>query len=201
MIYLVEDRDYLKIGFTDDLDERKKHYDTYNCYYKILNVHEGTRRDETFLHQQCKPYQFHNEWLYNVKEVKNIYFNYIKALDKKSKSYYIQSINYRNMVFDHIVSWASCKSKRDTFFKNKQFDIYEQPKFVTEDDINLYNNQMLCLEHIRNKQEIKNPIKISPTKNITIEKHLNGIKLIITDTKTEERFEIFKYPESRKYKK
>lgn len=37
MIYLVEDRDYIKIGFTSDLKSRESAYKTTNCYAKFID--------------------------------------------------------------------------------------------------------------------------------------------------------------------
>lgn len=46
MLYLIRDRDYIKIGFTDNLDQRQKAYETTNCYAEVIMTKDGSRRDE-----------------------------------------------------------------------------------------------------------------------------------------------------------
>lgn len=53
MIYLIEDRDYLKIGYAEDVDKRIKQYKTYSLYPKLLTYKIGSMEDERNLHQLC----------------------------------------------------------------------------------------------------------------------------------------------------
>lgn len=61
MLYLVKDRDYLKIGYTSNLDQRKKAYETTNCYAEIIMTRDGTMKDEKILHELCKQWHYKNE--------------------------------------------------------------------------------------------------------------------------------------------
>lgn len=61
MIYLIEDRDYLKIGYTKDIQSRLSGYKTENVYCKLLSYKEGTVKDETILHELCKDYLYIGE--------------------------------------------------------------------------------------------------------------------------------------------
>ena len=36
MLYLIKDRDYIKIGYTSNLDQRQKAYETTNCYAEVI---------------------------------------------------------------------------------------------------------------------------------------------------------------------
>ena len=54
MIYLIKDRDYLKIGYSANIDQRKKSYDTTNCYAEIIMTKDGSRKDESNLHKLCE---------------------------------------------------------------------------------------------------------------------------------------------------
>lgn len=76
MIYLLEDRDYLKIGFTRNLKDRLGAYELHNCYAKLLETKEGTLEDERNLHSLCRAYHYKGEWFNNCKEVKEIFHNY-----------------------------------------------------------------------------------------------------------------------------
>lgn len=61
MIYLIEDRDYLKIGYTRNLKNRLEAYELHNCYAKLLATKEGTLEDEKNLHALCKKYCYKGE--------------------------------------------------------------------------------------------------------------------------------------------
>lgn len=73
MIYLLEDRAYLKIGYTKDLTNRLKSYKLHNCYVKLLDFKDGNKLDEYFLHKKCKKYRYSGEWYNNCSEVKEIF--------------------------------------------------------------------------------------------------------------------------------
>lgn len=81
MIYLVEDRDYLKIGYAEDVDKRIKQYKTHSLYPKLLKSKFGTTEDEKNLHQLCKQYYVSGEWFKNCPEVLNMFNNYESKLD------------------------------------------------------------------------------------------------------------------------
>jgi len=38
MLYLIKSTEYLKIGYTDNLDSRLKQYDTHNPNYELLGT-------------------------------------------------------------------------------------------------------------------------------------------------------------------
>lgn len=61
MIYLIEDRDYLKIGYTKNIVDRLTTFELHNCYAKLLIVKEGTLKDEEALHKLCKEYKYKRE--------------------------------------------------------------------------------------------------------------------------------------------
>lgn len=61
MLYLIEDRDYLKIGYANNVEERMKTYRTHTLYTKLLDTKKGSKIDETRLHQLCEPYCIESE--------------------------------------------------------------------------------------------------------------------------------------------
>lgn len=81
MIYLIEDRDYLKIGYAEDVDRRFKQYKTYSLYPKLLAYKIGSMEDETKLHQLCEQWHVSGEWFKNCQEVKDIFDNYVISFD------------------------------------------------------------------------------------------------------------------------
>ena len=54
MIYLVEDRDYLKIGYAEDVNKRFKQYKTYSLYPQLISYKIGSTEDEKKLHKLCE---------------------------------------------------------------------------------------------------------------------------------------------------
>ena len=72
MLYLIEDRDYLKIGFTTDLEKRISSYKTTNCYAKLIDTKPGSRIDEKAIHLLCEKHHYDREWFYNNDEVRKI---------------------------------------------------------------------------------------------------------------------------------
>lgn len=61
MIYLVEDRDYLKIGHAKDIRSRMNNYITENVYCKLIACKEGTKTDESRLHKLCDKWRYKGE--------------------------------------------------------------------------------------------------------------------------------------------
>lgn len=54
MLYLIKDRDYLKIGYADNVERRLKEYRTHTLYTELLDTKPGLKKDETALHNLCK---------------------------------------------------------------------------------------------------------------------------------------------------
>lgn len=72
MLYLLEDREYLKIGYTKDIQKRFKQHRCSNLHFKLLDFKPGTLKNEKELHELCKNYLITSEWFKNCKEVKDI---------------------------------------------------------------------------------------------------------------------------------
>lgn len=76
MLYLIEDRDYLKIGYSKNLSERLKAYELHNCYAKLIDSKPGTQQDETNIQELCKDDLYKGEWFYNTPKVKQVFRDY-----------------------------------------------------------------------------------------------------------------------------
>ena len=59
MLYLIKSGEYVKIGYTKDLQSRINIYKTHNPIIEIIDVIEGTRIDELYLHQLCEKYLYY----------------------------------------------------------------------------------------------------------------------------------------------
>lgn len=76
MLYLIRDRDYIKIGYTSNLDQRQKAYETTNCYAEVIMTKDGTRKDESNLHKLCDKWHYKNEWFHYDDEIIKIFEEY-----------------------------------------------------------------------------------------------------------------------------
>ena len=76
MLYLIEDRDYLKIGYANNIKDRMSGYRMHNCYATLISSKEGLMCNEKELHELCKQWQYRGEWFYNTPEVKQIFEEY-----------------------------------------------------------------------------------------------------------------------------
>lgn len=76
MLYLIEDRDYLKIGYSTDIESRIKSYKTTNVYCKLIDIKDGGKWNETELHKLCSEYHYTGEWFKNCPEVLDVWNNY-----------------------------------------------------------------------------------------------------------------------------
>ena len=59
MVYLIQSREFVKIGFTNDLTKRFRELSTGNPVLKILDCYEyGDMTDEINLHRLLKQFQY-----------------------------------------------------------------------------------------------------------------------------------------------
>lgn len=100
MLYLIKDRDYIKIGYTANLDQRKKAYHTTNCYAEVIMAKDGSRKDEFNLHKLCDKWHYKNEWFYYDDEIVEIFKEYqpdqeerIQNLEKEVENLKLQMQN------------------------------------------------------------------------------------------------------------
>lgn len=129
MIYLIDNGQYLKIGFTNNIESRLKTYKTHNPNCELLMQKDGDKKDETALHKLCKPYKYDREWFYNQQEVIDIFSNYTshiwkywevitKMLDRFVEKLHQRlfeenfwNINYQfnyNVIINETDDWTNC---------------------------------------------------------------------------------------------
>lgn len=136
MLYLIKDRDYLKIGFTTDLKSRLISYNTTNCYCTLLDSKPGSKMDETNLHDLCKPWTYKLEWFTNTPEVINIWNNY--------ESIFPEFIDIKNNI-EQVID----------ILKTKKLDFKKCDKLL---DLGTYNNMKMlkCVAEESNNEEYVN---------------------------------------------
>ena len=66
MLYLIKqygrNTTYLKIGYTQNLQERLKAYNTHNAEFELVNSMEGSQELEAFAHKLLLEYNIKGEW-------------------------------------------------------------------------------------------------------------------------------------------
>jgi hypothetical protein len=86
MVYLIESDDYYKIGYTANLEQRIKSYNTCNPNFKIIDTRNGSKEDESALHTLCADFREKLEWFKKDPSVLYIwktYFYYKENNEKK----------------------------------------------------------------------------------------------------------------------
>lgn len=69
MLYLIKSSDYIKVGFTKNIRNRMKAYNTCNPDYELLDLVEGTEQDESDFHMDIHRYHYRGEWFYFNQEI------------------------------------------------------------------------------------------------------------------------------------
>lgn len=66
MLYLIKSGNYLKIGYSNNVDKRLESYRTCNPDFIVLDTIEGDEKLEKTLHKICKEFKVENrqEWFY-----------------------------------------------------------------------------------------------------------------------------------------
>lgn len=92
MLYLIKqygkNTTYLKIGYTQNLQERLKAYNTHNAEFELVYSMEGDQELETFAHKLLLEYNIKGEWfkedpmVYYVWKLTEQEFNIRKQEDK-----------------------------------------------------------------------------------------------------------------------
>ena len=90
MIYLFgtgawkNDRKALKIGFTDDIETRKRQYRLHNPLGEIIKTREGNEEDELKLHLRLFDFkvEFLDEWFYDEEEVFKVFDQDYEEIDR-----------------------------------------------------------------------------------------------------------------------
>lgn len=184
MLYLIEDRDYLKIGYSKNLSKRLKAYELHNCYAKLIDSKPGNKQDETNLHELCKNYNYNSEWFFNCSEVKQIFKDY--------QNFELEQIyEYKKYVTEKALTILK---NWNTFDKFKIINLYNRfPKSkISEQKLNIlskenYNycqifnwryyeyNQQKLIENFLNNYEILYDYQVLP--NIWITRKMQAVFL------------------------
>lgn len=63
MLYLVKSGNYLKVGFSNNIENREDSYNTDNPDFEFIHTRDGDRKDESYLHKILSSKIHHREWM------------------------------------------------------------------------------------------------------------------------------------------
>lgn len=86
MIYLIEQDNFYKIGYTSNLERRLKEYSTHNINFKLIDIIEGDKSFEDLLHKKFKHLKYNNEWFHKNDEILE-YFKNTKGIKEIPKDF------------------------------------------------------------------------------------------------------------------
>lgn len=142
MLYFIKSGKFVKIGYAKNVQSRLSKYYTHNPDYQLLDVSEGTREMEKFLHKILKQYQFRTEWFHNVPEVydvwndfKQCYIN-LKKVPTKLNSFDIEILSVIGQHIQKKDNKYLINLNRDTIAKFRKDIKYEKRELL--DFINYY---------------------------------------------------------------
>lgn len=133
MLYLISSSHYIKIGYSSDINKRISQYTTCNPDYRILDTYkEGTKKDESNLHNILSEYTYRGEWMYyndQIIKVWNDYTNHfvntLPEIEKSECEKYIEEMT--NRMLD--AEWERDIARYQKYFiVNNLKNMYEQNK-------------------------------------------------------------------------
>lgn len=158
--YLIKQNKYLKIGFTSDIDVRKKQYNTHNANFELLYYIKSNNLLEKKLHEKWKNFKFKNEWFNYTDEIIN-YFKYYHL--------YSDELNYDKKTND----FSICNADLQILYNIK-------PDFCVKVYLFLMNNSKnkeIFISQSK-REEIQNTLSLSKSSVILALKVLNDNCLI-----------------------
>ncbi len=96
MLYLIKCDNFLKIGYTSNLENRLKHYHTHNPNFEILYTRKGDKKDEHYLHKLLSKYKIDSSEWYK-------YSPYIIKVFKNYEPYKLDQEYNKNIITDKYV--------------------------------------------------------------------------------------------------
>lgn len=99
MLYLIKSGDYIKIGYSSNMEQRLRTYNTCNPNYELLDIVEGTESDEKDWHERLLLYKYKLEWFhYNSKIIDMWNERYSKTISIQE---HIKSSTYTDINYDY----------------------------------------------------------------------------------------------------
>ena len=177
MLYLIESGNYIKIGFSKDLDSLKNRmitYKTHNPDIKLLGLCEGTEEDECNYHIKLDNYKLYNRAEWFKKEGLSLViddFKFGDLVDKYNIYFSKRTINksgdsYQQLIKDYYENF-------DSEYELEYPEFKEYKKYLTLSNLNtLRFNKEKALQQIAKKKEV-----ISKMANLEIGKFYTNAEI------------------------
>ncbi len=144
MLYLIKSREYLKIGFTNNLENRENSYHTENPDFEFISTREGNRQDESYLHNLLSSKIHHREWMLYDEFIIEL-FNNIQLPSEMEKENIIKKLKDDNNSLKCYITNLEIKNRN-----------LEQEYLNHEDRINSNTEQIRQMEEKLRKQDENN---------------------------------------------
>ena len=166
MLYLIQSGEFLKIGYTDNIEKRINQYKTHNPDYVLLAYRDGNRCDETLLHSLLSDYFVDNtEWMKSNIFILDLFCKvHLNGVDNKVYIFY--EVEKHNIISDLFLS------RINEITSLNALKLYLWMKSHK-------NNKNICYLTTKQRQTIMNLLKISSntiTNNLKVLKDLNFIE-------------------------
>lgn len=124
MLYLIKSGNYIKIGYSENLEKRLQSYNTHNPNYQLIDTIEGNEDLEKTLHHLCKEFKFKNEWFHLNQFIIDIW-NKLKTSNFISiDSFTNEPINELNVDYK-----IKCKNITEDYLKLKTNNDISEKKY------------------------------------------------------------------------
>lgn len=141
----------LKIGYTEEKEKRFKAYELHNPGCRVLYIIEGTRDDETSLHECFKDLQWRGEWFKYDERI----INYFKDHQSINTNYQIPkpTINNNRIYWkdlNEVNLWLMCKYGINEIYLKVLFD-FKDPTLFNPDpyiDPSSFDLNLILLDSI-----------------------------------------------------
>jgi hypothetical protein len=121
MLYLIESNGFLKIGYTNNLDNRMAQYGVDNPQYYLLDTAIGDRADEAYLHKLLSDYSYKGEWMIYSEEIVFKWFQYKEDKGEKIRmdEYFLCSDSDGDRIQNLVDIWLNRREDIESIYMEK----------------------------------------------------------------------------------
>jgi predicted GIY-YIG superfamily endonuclease len=181
MIYLIKNGGSLKIGFTNNMETRFKQYKSHAIESELLEVKEGSRKDEGNVQKLCEEFKLQGEWFTYNTEVIRLFSEYNPETFKPIITVEeLQKIENRKKKADlRMQEYEANVAMLQKYFKER----YVIQNKSAEGFPQLHNHQLKIINLIENADDdsTDNLVENYLERLIVENKHLEEVKIIMGD--------------------
>lgn len=154
MLYLIKSGDYIKIGYSSNLEQRFRTYNTCNPNYELLDIVDGEEADEKDWHERLLIFKYKLEWFrYDPRIIQMWNDKYSKTISvqeesKSSKNtevnYDYEALLYRENFILHNIKNLIDSGKSCYDYLTKKLEESDNNKYIQ-----IIRNKDLLIKHLQ----------------------------------------------------